>query len=348
MSGSARERRTAATGRLAYVAILVGALALAGVTHRPMPPQPVERTGLVFPSFASLGADVDILMITAPQASYHIVRDPDGWVIPEAQRYPVSARALEALGGALATMEYAGARTRDPEKHARLSLLSPGRGGPNGEGEGVLVEALSVHGDTIATLIVGAPTPDGDGFYARFPREDATFAVTGALPDLARPSAMMALSLSPASRETVASVIVTPADGTAYTLARGAQGFDLVAPEGFALIGARAGDATALATADLRFAGAIRRTGEDVAVARHSVGMADGTQVAYAMFERDGVTYAVVDVSHPTGSVSDTAQPLADIGADWAFALPALAAERMTRPLADVAAPVPDADPDEG
>jgi hypothetical protein len=217
------------------------ALVLGGASMMPpAPPKARGETGkLVLPDFAAHAADVNLVMVTTSSESYHLVRNPSGWVLPEKGGYPVRADRIAALVSALGAMRYDRAMTRDDKKFDRIGLGDPAQGGT-----GALLEVGDGHGNTFAKLIVGYR--DGHT-YVREPDDLQAWATTlpadAVMPPLQRGARWLDLEAATIPADAIAQVdvrtglstyrlIPVDATGSSFALAppnnlRTAAGFGL-------------------------------------------------------------------------------------------------------------------------
>jgi len=110
-----------------------------------------EEVGqLVVPGLDERIDELGLIMVTTAYETYHLVRDPQGWVMTEKGGYPVADERIGALVEAVATMRYEEAMTRDARKFDLIGV-----GDPLSGGTGALLEIGNGRGDVYAKLIVG-------------------------------------------------------------------------------------------------------------------------------------------------------------------------------------------------
>ncbi len=211
--------------------IILGAAAAVSALLGPgsfMPPaqdMPRSEVGqLVLPAFDSKVGLVGLVMVTTDEESYHLVKNPDGWVMPEKGNYPVSPARIQELTQALSYMTYARAMTRDEKKFDHIGLGDPAKGGT-----GALLEVGDGGGTSFAKLLVGHR--EGRS-YIRKPEDLQAWVVDrGVLPPLQRAVRWLDLDVAPLKADDIAAVEVRPAIGPSYRLlARGDGGYGLAAP----------------------------------------------------------------------------------------------------------------------
>lgn len=293
MTARAEQKRERAAVRLWTVAALAAAAAFAVAARDAAGSRTVAVTGPVAPDWDRRAGEADVIMVQSGDESFHVTRDPNGWIVPERGGYPVSQGAIARFDSAMRDMTIRAAKTRDPAKHARLELGDPGT-----DGAGVQVDVASVEGDVIATVILGKDGPDG--FYVRRPADPQTYAVSGARPDIDAPSDWIDLDVLGVPRDAVVEAEVTPARGPGYTLARDASPFSefalSAAPEGWRLQTVGAGATVGGAAEELAFRDVRRAT--DFADAApfgvHQARTVDGLVVRAAVYAEDDVYWAVL------------------------------------------------------
>src|SRR5262249_17817714 len=145
-------------------------------------------------------------------------------------------------------------------------------------------------GGPLADWIFGA-TREGGAFIRR-PGEMQTYAATGDIPDMASPAFWMDLDFLKLERVDIAQTTITPEDGPAYSLVRGAPAASdfgvTAAADGMELITAGAANGPGGAMAELRFLDVEPRdfvTGEPAG--RHTARTFDGLEITLEVF-RDG------------------------------------------------------------
>lgn len=301
-------------------AVAVAAGAVASLPRLP-PPARRETGQAILPGIRDRLAAAGLIMVTTQDESYHIVRDPEGWVIPEKGRYPVREERILALGQALASMAYDRAMTRDPRKFDRLGLGDPGEGGT-----GALLEAGDGRGDTFAKLIVGRR--DGRT-YIREPDDLQAWSVTGEdMPPLQRAARWLDLDVVDAAPADILEVRIQPASGRAYRLVASGDG-------GYALSPAVLGRAPAAAfmlklTAEpmTRFAPDDVAPLSDLAGAEtagmHTTVLASGLELRTTALRWRGRGWVIIEPAAPEGSAAAVQAAVAAMAArtgGWAFGL---------------------------
>lgn len=327
---------------LGAAAVVSTGLAAASVAPPPRPRQRVEVGGRVLPQFAGPADNVALIMVTASDEFYHIVKDPEGWVLPEKGRYRVRPDRIAALLEGLSGMSYARPMTRDEKKFDRIGLGDPAMGGA-----GALLEVGDGRGTSFAKLLVGYRSGQT---YVREPDDLQAWAVANAeLPPLHRAALWLDLAVVDVASAEIAEVDVrvglstyrlTPNDdaGTGFVLAPPHQG--RLAP-GFAL--------TSIAQALTRFAPTDVAPADEmrghVASAVHVTRLKNGVQIAAQAFRAPDAKGADRGWVMLNASVAADADQAARAAADalntrvssWAFGLSELEWGALATPLESLA-----------
>lgn len=223
MSAAADLRRRRVLMLMAGGAAAAVAVAAASSLPRTPPPSRRETGQAILPGIRDRLSAAGLIMVSTSEEAYHIVKDPDGWVIPEKGRYPVREERILALGQALASMAYDRAMTRDPRKFDRLGLGDPGEGGT-----GALLEIGDGRGDVFAKLLIGRR--DGRT-YIREPEDLQAWSVTSEdMPPLHRAARWLDLDVVSVAPEAISEVRVQPAGGRAWRAVRSADGAYSLSP----------------------------------------------------------------------------------------------------------------------
>ncbi len=215
-----RRRTLILLGAAAAVSALLGA----GSFMPPAQDMPRSEVGQrVLPAFASKVSLISLVTVTTQEESYHLVKNPDGWVMPEKGNYPVHPARIQELTQALSDMAYARAMTRDEKKFDHIGLGDPAHGGA-----GALLDVGDGGGASFARLLVGHR--EGRSYIRRPDDLQAWVVDHGVLPPLQRAIRWLDLDVAPLKADDIAHVDVRPAQGPAYRLLAGAQGSFVLAP----------------------------------------------------------------------------------------------------------------------
>lgn len=199
------------------LAILAGAailsVALAGLTMIPRSgsQERIEIGQLVVPHLASRLSELGLIMVTTNEETYHLVRNPDGWVLSEKGGYPVADARILQLASAISTMTFDEPMTRDDRKFDMIGL-----GDPLAGGTGALLELGDGRGDVFDKLIVGYRSGRS---YIRRPGDLQAWAVdVQDMPPLQRATAWLDLDPVKVDRAEITEVSVQPPVGQGYHL----------------------------------------------------------------------------------------------------------------------------------
>ncbi len=365
MTAYAYERRGRIGARV-FIATAVLAAASFAVVNRDANANRAERiSGVVFPQLAERASETARLRITSSEQQLTIERDGETWTVAERGGYPADAASVVALMEGLVNLEFVERKTAEPGRHHRLGLDDP-----SADGDGVRIEAFAENGAGLAALIVGNARRTG-GQYVRYPDEAQTFVAVGELPELDSVDDVIDLELFSVPRDAVAEIIVTPEEGPAYRIVRdqGPSGrYELAEPsQGWELLNQSSGSTMAGALSRLRF-NDVRASSEldGAPVGSHVSVSADGFVVTLNIFAEGEERWAVIETNarapveppadaapdgeeavssaipeerSPDQAVVERAAAIAAVSEGWAYLLPEFAAERILRPLDEVAQP---------
>jgi len=282
-----------------------------------LPPPARRETGqAVLPGIRDRLAAAGLVMVTTEDETYHIVRDPDGWVIPEKGGYPVRDERILALGQALESIAYDRAMTRDPRKFDRLGLGDPLKGGT-----GALLEVGDGRGETFAKLIIGRR--DGRT-YIREPDDLQAWSVTGEdMPPLHRAARWLDLDVVSVEAADIREVRVEPAGSRPYRLLRTEDGRYALSPsQGRAPVAAFVLKLTAEVLT--RFAPVDVAPASELAavppVGRHVTVLTGGVELRATAFRWRGQGWVTLEIVSPQGAGS-AATASAARAQGWAFGL---------------------------
>lgn len=246
-----RLQRLTLTGALAVVTLLVALLLTWNEARQAWQP---DVSGPVLPGWSDAVERAARIEIDSPAERFALERGEGGWVMPSRDGYPVLPERLAELDAWLAGLDYVGARTADPDKHARLGLADSGE-----EGAATRVTVRDGAGGVLADILLGRP--GASGLYVRFPGRNRTYAVRagetgGAMPPIATAGNWLDLDFLELGANAIAQARIRPERGPAYRLERpspSVRNFALREPAGWTLITAAAGNGPASVLARVRF-----------------------------------------------------------------------------------------------
>jgi Domain of unknown function (DUF4340) len=217
-----RQRRATLVVGLAVATAILAAITV-GIQARSRDAQAAQ--GLVLPTFAQKAREASKITIVSKDARYEIQRTEKGWALKDRGNYPVRRERLGQFTRGLESLAYMRPMTRDPERHDRLGLGDPTKGG-----SGVLVQVEDARGARFADLIVSA-APSGPLFLRR-PDQAQTWQVKGDMPSLTDPAEWLDLVPFELDRARLARADFEFLAGGAYAVGRDTdeQSFRLLAP----------------------------------------------------------------------------------------------------------------------
>jgi hypothetical protein len=220
----ALERRRRAT-LVVGLALAVAALAAITVGIQARSRDAEAAAGVVLPNFAQRARDATKITIVSKDSRYEIQRTEKGWALKDRGNYPVRRERLAQFTRGLESLAYLRPMTRDPERHERLGLGDPAKGG-----SGVLVQVEDARGARFADLIIHAET--GGALFLRKPDQAQTWQVKGDMPSLTDPGEWLDLVPFELDKARIARVDYTLAAGGGYAIARESdeQSFALAPP----------------------------------------------------------------------------------------------------------------------
>lgn len=335
IASAAMRRRT-----LTILAAAAGVSALLGAASFIPPGEELPRSEVgqrVLPAFESKVSLVSLVMVTTGEESYHLVKNADGWVIPEKGNYPVNPARIRELTDALSFITYARPMTRDEKKFDRIGL-----GDPTAGGTGALLEVGDGAGENFAKLLAGYR--DGRS-YIRKPEDlQAWVVANGVLPPLQRAMRWLDVDVAPIKVADIAGVDVRPAQGPAYRLEANADGdFSLAPPYNTRPLVAALAPAVA-AEALTRFAPTDVAPAMNIAggapVAEHITRTRSGVFIVVRSWRKDDHGWITISAATTDGAPPEAVEQANAINmkaAPWAFALTELDWGGFSTPLAAIA-----------
>lgn len=328
-----RRRTLIILGAAAAVSALLGA----GSFMPPAQDMPRAEVGqLVLPAFESKVGLITLVMVTTDEESYHLVKNPDGWVMPEKGNYPVSPARIQELTQALSDMTYARAMTRDEKKFDHIGLGEPAKGGT-----GALLEVGDGSGTSFAKLLVGHR--EGRS-YIRKPDDLQAWVVDRAvLPPLQRAVRWLDLAVAPLKSGDIAAVDVRPARGPSYRLIANAEGsFGLAQPYATRHVVTPLAPAMA-AEALTRFSpidvAPVQQVAAGRPVADYMVRTKAGVVIVVRSWKQEDRGWVTISAATGEGAPTEAVNQAAAINAKaapWAFALTELDWNGFSTPLSEL------------
>lgn len=337
-----RDRRLMALAGLAALGI---AAAAGGVYYREAVLAPHYTPMELFPGLAHKlmrGEATHIYIVSKKYGAFEIAFVPQkGWVLPDRGNYPASFEMVKEALVAIAAMQTVEPKTDRPDWYHYVDLDPP----PQGDGVNVTLSADK--GYVLASMIVGKSESLGDeiGLFVRRAGEKQSYLVKSPAEIKANPADWMDKNVVAIAADRVASVLVRPANGPAYTAARKTPGTAFAIdpmPKGRELAYAGAADTIAGALADFGFDDIRPVTAFDFNnAARLVLQTFDGLTVTVDAVPRDGATWVRMFAEAEPGDPKAAKEALA-INAraeGWAFKLPAYKAAGLFPPLESLLKP---------
>ncbi len=338
MDRQRRNRLTVVAG-IATLAVLVAGVATWQDARRAWAPA-VE--GPVLPDWTQAVADARRIEIDSAGDTFALERTEAGWVMPSRDHHPVRPERLAELDAFLAGLRYDGARTADPDKHARLGLAA------GGEGAATRVTLSDGDGHVLSDILLGRQS--GATTYIRFPGRDRAFAARSgegeaALPAIALATDWLDLEFLDLGQNGIARAVIRPETGPTYVLERpgaSVRNFVLRDPSGWRPITAAAGNGPASALSRVRFRDvrAADRLG-GTQVARHQADTFSGLRVEATILALGDTRWALLRATALSDGARETAAAFNAQTEGWAYLLSDLTLERLIRPLDRIADPRP-------
>lgn len=328
-----RQRRATLVVGLA-VATAILAMITVGIQSRSRDAEAVA--GLVLPAFAQKAKDASKITIVSKDARYEIQRTEKGWALKDRGNYPVRRERLAQFTRGLESLAYMRPMTRDPERHDRLGLGDPTKGG-----SGVLVQVQDSQGARFADLIVSA-APSGP-LFLRKPDQAQTWQVKGDMPSLTDPAEWLDLVPFELDRARLARAQFEFLAGGAYAVGRDSdeQSFRLLPPNSAldvvapTAISAAATGLARLQPIDVRQAAAIGGPPQ----ARVRVSTFDGLAIDAEFFAEPNGTYWVKLIARAeTPDKEGEAAQINARAAPWAYGLRMEDWRELAPPLASLIA----------
>ncbi len=290
--------------------------------------------------------DVTRVTLIHGTAKTTLLRQKGRWVVEEKSGYPADQTKVAQAVRGLADLRYVEPKTRKPELYSRLEVEDPGKKGA----KSTLVTVSDEKGTLLGELIAGKRQVDllgggTDGIYVRKPGDAQSWLARGTL-ELADDSVQwLDRGILDVPREKVKEMVLIQPDGSRLDIAHDK-------PEAaLALKGAPA-DAklksdtvlveptTALASLTLND---VRPAAElplpEGGVSRAEITTFDGVSFKLALIDKDGKSWARIEVSGGSGQAAKDAEALDAKLKPWVFAIPDYKAKALRTKLSDVIAP---------
>jgi hypothetical protein len=318
MTSALGQERARRAGWLMLIAAAFVSVAAVSVSIESRTRDANRTVGLALPQFASGQNQATSIKIVSKDVTYTIEDTPKGWALKDRGGYPVRREKLAQFVDGLSSLALLRPMTRDPQKHERLGLGDPTKGG-----SGILVQIAGPGGGILAELILGVQP--GGQLFVRKPNQDQTWAARGKLPALRDPSQWLNLTPFTIARERIARVDIVPALGPAFAVARAVDGqsfslqppfsnLEVIAPTA---LSQTVNALTQLNPIDVQQAGAI----SGAPVARVTAQTFDGVRMEGELYEVQGKRWLKLIVRATMPDKEEEAATLNQAAAPWAFGL---------------------------
>jgi hypothetical protein len=321
-----RDRRLLALAGIAAVGIAAAGGAL---YYREAVVTPHYKPMELFPGLAHKlmrGEATHIYIVSKKYGAFEVAFVPQkGWVLPDRGGYPASFDTVKEALVAVAAMQTVEPKTDRPDWYHYVDLDPPP------QGDGINVTLAADKGYILASMIVGKSESLGDdvGLFVRRAGEKQSYLVKSPAEIKANPIDWMDKNVVALAAPRIASALVRPPTGPAYTASRPAPGtpFTLAPlPKGRELAYPGAADATAGALSDFSFDDIKPATAFDFNnAARLVLQTFDGLTVTVDAVTQDSATWVRMYAEAKPGEPKTAKEALA-INArteGWAFKLPA-------------------------
>jgi len=311
-------RKRTVIGLLAATALIWLLVFLSGLGSGVMRAQHSDMGVPVLSGFAETRADVQKIRFTTLDDTYTLARTARGWVMEEADGYPIRMDRLSELVGGLEVLSYGPRRTDDPAKLNRIGLGDPAQGGT-----GVLIEVFGPNGGLQNAVITGRK---GDYIYVRSPDDAQAFRAIGNLPPFYTRRAWLDFDIISIDASAISSVrLINRLDEQLYLrrpAGGGARSFVPAPPNQDDELLSRLAASTAalaivrLSAIDVKSADALTTA----PIGRHISETFDGLEIDLRAYrEPDGVWVSLRAVE--AGEGARRAQAINDKAEGWAFEL---------------------------
>lgn len=180
-----------------------------------------------FPALRERPDAVAKVIITTPTGTITLVRAEDHWVTPDRYDYPIAADKLRELIVQLADMRLIEAKTRRPDRYARLEVEDV-----TDDAGSRLVRIEDTDGAVLAEAILGKRRQrltgtEPAGTYLRHPGEEQSWLASGGIDLDEQVQDWLEQEIVALPADTVRRIEIHPPSGEAYAVVRDAQGAEL-------------------------------------------------------------------------------------------------------------------------
>ena len=297
----------------------------------------------VLPEVGKRIAQIGRLTLVHGESKTTLNRQGDNWVIEERDNYPADTDKVRQTILGLAELTYVEPKTKKADLYPRLEIDDAGKKG----GKSTLITVTDEKGSLLGELITGKRRVDqlgggNDGIYVRKPGDAQSWLARGTLELAGDTPPWLAKKLLDIPAAQIKEIVLTAADGGAFTIKRDKPEEPLALadlPAGHKLKSADALDdpAGALASFELNDVRPVSGLDfpKDAATARYT-GF-DGLTVTVTETQKDGTDWVRLAAS----GEGDAAAKAAELNAKfspWVFSVATYKAKALTTKLTDLLA----------
>jgi len=271
------------------------------------------------------------------------VRDGDGWLVAEKDKYPAAAGKVRQIVLGMADLAFVEPKTQKADLYPRLELDDPGKG------KSTLVTLKDKWGATLGELIVGKRRYDrlgagNDGVYIRQPGDPQAWLARGSLEFSDQLSSWLDRRILDLPEKRIARVTLTQPDGDKLVLTRATPDAEFTVEEAPSEAKFKSETATrqpamaleALDLDDVKPAHDMPVPDKDVFAA--SFVTFDGLTVDVRLFDNDNLHWIVVSAAG-AGTAEAEAKEIEGKVGRWAYAVPSYKTTALNTKLADLLEP---------
>jgi Domain of unknown function (DUF4340) len=275
-----------------------------------------------------------------------LLRQNGRWVVEEKDDYPADQTKVAQAVRGLADLRYVEPKTRKPDLYPRLQVEDPGKK----DAKSTLVTVSDQKGTLLGEIIAGKRQVDllgggSDGLYVRKPGDAQSWLARGTLDLPEDGTEWLDRGILDVPREKVKEMVLTQPDGSRLDIAHDKPEAPLALKDAPANTKLKSDTAlveptTALASltlGDVRPATALPFP--EAGVSHAEITTFDNVVFKIALLDKDGKSWARIEVSGGSGQAAKDAEALAAKLKPWVFAIPDYKANALRTKLSDVTAP---------
>ena len=206
---------------VAVTAVAVVAAVAGSIERRPV--SEIGRGVRTFPGLGDRLQQAARIELARGDTRFVLLRDGDGWVLPDKGKYPARADLVRQTLAGLAELEVVEAKTAKPDLLGRLNLTDVSAP----DSQSTLITVKDTGGAALASLLVGkvrygagAGGNEGGMIYVRKPGDNQSWLVSGQLDLRTDPVDWAERTLVDVSSDKIRTITLTDADGTVLALGK--------------------------------------------------------------------------------------------------------------------------------